>query len=380
MGEVNDTGMAHFTGSKLVCEKEGTVTIKVNVSCDLDAVVFNKELKQVISIGKMVNSVDFIVSKEQSMLVGNEKTIGKDSILINGQSAVYFSNDAKYEWSSSNTAVASVSETGTIKALSAGTAQISLSVNFGGSSASSQLTVTVSKQSGGSGSGGSGGSGGSRGSGGSGGGYTKSNTASEQIPKQNESGNSSNSNDSDTNKKGFADVPENAWFTEAVVELANDGIINGKDSNTFAPNDNVTRAEFAKMISLLFNIGDGSDDYAAFNDVGENAWYAQYVKCVASNGIMQGYEGNFSPENPITREEAATVMFRAAERFGKLSDSGNETKDFVDESEISLWASEAVKRLTEAGIINGNENGSFMPSKNCTRAETAQMLYLLKTK
>ena len=377
VGDVNDTGKAHFNDSKLVCEKEGTVTIKVIVKCDLDAVVFTKELKKTISIGKMVNSVDFIVSKEQSMLVGNEKTIGKDSILINGQSAVYFSNDAKYEWSSSNANVASVSETGTIKALSAGTAQITLNISYGGSSASSQLTITVSKQSGGSS---SGGSGGSRGSGGSGGGYTKSNTASEQIPKQNESGNTGNNNDSDTNKKGFADVPENAWFTEAVVGLANDGIINGKDNNTFAPNDNVTRAEFAKMISLLFKIGDGSDDYAAFNDVDEDAWYAQYVKCVASNGIMQGYEGNFNPENPITREEAATVMFRAAERFGKLSGSGNETKDFVDESEISSWASEAVKRLTEAGIINGNENGSFMPGKNCTRAETAQMLYLLKTK
>ena len=134
------------------------------------------------------------------------------------------------------------------------------------------------------------------------------------------------------------------------------------------------------MISLLFKVGDGSGDYAGFNDVDEDAWYAQYVKCVALNGIMQGYEGNFNPENPITREEATTVMFRAAERFGKLSDSGNETKDFVDESEISSWASEAVKRLAEAGIINGNENGSFMPSKNCTRAETAQMLYLMKTK
>lgn len=370
VGDVSDTGKAYFSGSKLVCEKEGTVTIKVNVKCDLDAVVFTKELKKTLSIAEMVNSVDFIVSKAQSMLVGNEKTIGKESILINGESAAKFSGDAEYKWSSSNISVVSVSKAGTIKALSEGYAKITLTVSYGGGAASSEIAVTVSKQSGGSGSSGSSGSSGGSGS------YTKSNTAAEQIPKQ---ADSDNNRGSSTNKKGFTDVPEGAWFTEAVVSLANDGIISGKGNNIFAPNDNVTRAEFAKMISLLCKIEASGSDNTDFKDVDEDKWYAPYVKSVASNGIMQGYEESFNPESHITREEAAAVMFRAAESIGKLSDNEGEAKTFADGSEISLWARDAVEKLTKAGIINGDENGSFMPSKNCTRAETAQMLYLLKT-
>ena len=167
----------------------------------------------------------------------------------------------------------------------------------------------------------------------------------------------------------FKDIDNVKWAEDAIYYLHATNVVSGKDAYTFAPNDKVTRAELAKMLVLGFNLkGDGA---ISFNDVNSSAWYAEYVKIAAANGLIKGDEnGNFNPNEPVSRQDAAVMMYRAIGSTSKADKAY-----FVDYSEISPYAQDAVDYMCANGVINGIGNGVFAPFANLTRAQSAKMIY-----
>lgn len=170
-------------------------------------------------------------------------------------------------------------------------------------------------------------------------------------------------------KQNFADVNQNDWFYPAVSTLAGSKIVNGDTDGNFRPYDNITRAEFAKLVVSAFSVPEGKAEFA---DVPETLWYAPFVSNAASYGIVSGYEGNFRPDDYITRQDAAVIIYRVSKLFN-IEYTGFEEAD--DMENVSLYAWTAVGTLMKNGIIKGTGNGNFIPLSNITRAEAVQLLY-----
>lgn len=154
-----------------------------------------------------------------------------------------------------------------------------------------------------------------------------------------------------------------------IVSLMEKGVISGYSDNTFKPSNNVTRAEFCKMVCLAFNIS-SSDTLQTFNDVTPFDWYYSYVLNMSQNGLVNGYMGNFNPNQTITRQDAALILYRVLTMKG-ISLSGN--FEFSDESEISAYAKQAVSLMASKGYVKGY-NGNFSPLSSITRADSAIMI------
>ncbi len=184
----------------------------------------------------------------------------------------------------------------------------------------------------------------------------------------------SNTSESDKNKNEampFKDIDGVVWAKEAIADLYSKNIINGKDADSFAPNDYILREEFVKMIVALLGV-EISTAETSFSDVNPNAWYAPYIASSQRAGFIKGYSDSvFGVGNHITRQDVAVILNRIA----SLS-VGETSVTFTDESDISDYAAEAVNNLSASGVINGS-NGAFMPKSYSTRAETACMIYRL---
>ncbi|MDO5396512.1 MAG: S-layer homology domain-containing protein [bacterium] len=173
---------------------------------------------------------------------------------------------------------------------------------------------------------------------------------------------------------GFTDLGSVSWAEEAINALADKGIVSGRDAVTFAPNDDITRAEFAKIVVGAFNIELGAS--AELSDIDSSAWYAPYVGACYAAGIITGYDdGEFKPNNLVTRQEMAVMVLRAAQYKNVTIETPNEKVDFTDADKIAAYAAEAVETLQKAGIINGMEDGKFAPADTATRAQAAKILY-----
>ena len=177
----------------------------------------------------------------------------------------------------------------------------------------------------------------------------------------------------------FDDIDDVPWAVDAIVELAEQGIINGKEEKRFFPNDKITREETAKLIVAAF-LSEYPAAEAEFSDVDENAWYAQYVKTACGCGIVNGIgDGRFGTGSFITREDMAVIAYRTAEYRGFIDDSesGSGADEFIfeDDGSISDYAKKAVYALEKEGIINGVGNGYFEPKGGLTRAQAAMIIY-----
>lgn len=169
----------------------------------------------------------------------------------------------------------------------------------------------------------------------------------------------------------FNDVGSVSWAKEAIAELYKLGVINGKDSSTFAPNDTVTREEFTKMVVVAF-LGEPQSAECDFTDVA--GWAVPYIAQAAKNNIISGTgDGLFNPKGNITREQAAAIIVRALANKGFASEK--ESDKFSDSSNISEWAKESIDILSAEGVLNGKGDNKFYPKDNMTRAEAAKVLY-----
>ena len=127
--------------------------------------------------------------------------------------------------------------------------------------------------------------------------------------------------------------------------------------------------EIAKMLVSGFDISGNAD--VKFSDVSSDSWYASYVEKAASAGIINGYDGNFAPNENLSRQDAALMLYRVLEKTGKLPGGSAE---FKDEAAIASYALDAVKVLGTIKVLNGDTNGSFNPASPITRAEIAACL------
>lgn len=223
-----------------------------------------------------------------------------------------------------------------------------------------------------SGSGGNSSSSGSGGSGGSGGTGSSFGSKNTYIGKEAELPNTSDE-DSKTIYP-FDDIADISWAADAITQLSYRGVLNGKSERLFTPNDNVTREEFAKIITVAFKLNLVNTE-CPFGDVDENNWAYPYIRSAYKAGIIKGVsDTEFGYGQNITREDLC-VMINRMLTVGELTLPQVDGGVFGDDGEISDYAKESVYYLERAGIILG-DGTNFNPKASATRAEAAKIVYL----
>lgn len=173
----------------------------------------------------------------------------------------------------------------------------------------------------------------------------------------------------------FTDVTSGDWFYDAVAYVYDKGMMEGTTDTTFAPTMNLTRGMIAQV---LYNLEERPEGHGAagFPDVAAGAWYADAVNWAAARGIVKGYDiGAFGPEDSVTREQLAAILYRYAQVKGyDTTQGGMAVREFSDSASISDWAQEAMAWAVNAQVLSGKGNGVLDPQGTATRAEVAQML------
>ncbi|WNS46321.1 glycosyl hydrolase 53 family protein [Paenibacillus sp. MMS20-IR301] len=179
--------------------------------------------------------------------------------------------------------------------------------------------------------------------------------------------------------KTFADVASDHWAYNVIKEAAAKHIIAGISESSFAPKQEVTRAEFVSM--LVRALGVKNANASPFNDVEHTKWYAGGIAAAYEAGLVKGYAaGRFEPEAHITRQEMAVMLMRAYEiRTGNVTPLVSLAK-FSDSDKIDNWAVNAVSAAQSLGFINGNADGFYLPQSFTNRAESAKAVSLLLAK
>ncbi len=177
----------------------------------------------------------------------------------------------------------------------------------------------------------------------------------------------------------YNDITDDMWYADYIYKLAAKNIMNGNDGY-IRPEDTITRAEFLKILLKSANVPVASEEYqCSYKDVSENDWFAAFVKDATACGIVQGSGNEFKPNDSITREEIAAMVYRTIIVKGVSFDLSS-AKLFKDESKISDWAYSAVLNCCSYGLINGYEDETFKPQNNATRAECAKIVCVFAEK
>lgn len=171
----------------------------------------------------------------------------------------------------------------------------------------------------------------------------------------------------------FNDVSANDWFASAVDYVTGKGMMNGTADNTFSPKANTTRGMVVTVLYRLEN--QPSTSAASFTDVASGAYYANAVAWANANGIVSGYgSGKFGPNDKVTREQLAAILYRYAQ-YKKYDVSGANSLDgYTDVQSVSSYAVPALQWANAAGVVTGKSGSKLDPKGNATRAEVAAML------
>lgn len=173
----------------------------------------------------------------------------------------------------------------------------------------------------------------------------------------------------------FDDVKDTDWFYPSVSYVYKNGFMTGTSQRTFGSNETTTRA---MLVTILYRQeGEPSIGTSNFKDVAANMYYSKAVAWAAKNGIVNGFsETRFGPDEVITREQLATILYRYAVYKGYDVSSGDYTslKTFVDCKMVSSWANNGFQWAYGEGLINGIGNNVLNPGGNATRAQMATIL------
>lgn len=173
----------------------------------------------------------------------------------------------------------------------------------------------------------------------------------------------------------FNDVSANDWFASAVDYVTGKGMMNGTADNTFSPKANTTRGMVVTVLYRLEN--QPSTSVASFTDVASGAYYANAVAWANANGIVSGYgSGKFGPNDKVTREQLAAILYRYAQYKKYDVSVGEDTNilSYDDAQSISSYAIPAIQWACGAGVVTGKSGSKLDPKGNATRAEVAAML------
>ena len=171
----------------------------------------------------------------------------------------------------------------------------------------------------------------------------------------------------------FQDVSPGDWYYEAVELSAQKGWMTGTSATQFSPLLPVTRGMLATILHRL--AGEPEAPEAPFSDLEPGSWYHLAVGWAAAEGIAEGYgDGRFGPHDPVTREQAAALLFHFAAREGRDTSGRAELDAFRDGAQVSPYAREAVAWAVEAGLLTGRDGGLLAPGGTASRGELAVLL------
>lgn len=170
-------------------------------------------------------------------------------------------------------------------------------------------------------------------------------------------------------ENSFTDVSDTHWALSNIEGMAWQGTIDGYDDGTFMPDKIVTRAEFAKMISVITSTSEKSD--ITYADVPLDAWYTEYVSL--ADKYLIGYDGRFMPDDGAKRKDVAAAIVRAL-KYELETDTAAVENSFSDIAELSMEEKQYIATAVKYGIMDGFDEGTFCPEESITRAQAAAIL------
>ena len=168
----------------------------------------------------------------------------------------------------------------------------------------------------------------------------------------------------------FIDIAANAWYRDAVQYAYDNGLMTGVSANEFAPEQTTTRAMIVSMLARLEGVESANN--AGFADV-SNEWYATAVNWAANVGVVNGYEDStFRPNTAITREQLAAILMNYAQYKGQDVSARADLNGYTDQP--STWAEEAISWSVAEGLLTGVTADTLQPQGAATRAQVAAIL------
>ena len=177
-----------------------------------------------------------------------------------------------------------------------------------------------------------------------------------------------------TEENYFLDSSSVPWAEKEIEFLYRMGVISGRGERMYAPNDNVLREEYVKLI--VETVEANTDNVnSIFEDVKKDSWCYPYISAAYANKIVNGIsDTKFGVGTPITRQDICVMTARTLELVG-FTAKAEKAASFTDMNFVSDYAKSAVEYLSELGIITGTPDGKFNPKANATRAETALIIF-----
>ena len=170
----------------------------------------------------------------------------------------------------------------------------------------------------------------------------------------------------------FADVSDTAWYSGAVQYVYERGMMSGTGDTAFSPDSPASRGMIVTILHRLE--GEPSAPGASFTDVPAGQWYTDAVAWASANDIVFGYgDGRFGPEDPITREQLAVILYRFARYQGRSAAISGNAAAFVDGNRVSAYALDAVNWAVGIGLLQGSD-GMLSPTEGASRAQAAAIL------
>lgn len=173
---------------------------------------------------------------------------------------------------------------------------------------------------------------------------------------------------------GFTDVSRDDWFANGVDYVSQKGLMSGTGTGTFAPNTALTRG---MLVTILYQMAGAPEvtGTCPFRDVAAGSYYEKAAIWAAENGLVSGYEnGCFGPNDPVTREQLAAILYRYAQYRGLDVSQTGSIGGFADNSSVSGYARTAMAWANGAGLISGMGDNTLAPRGTATRGQAAVIL------
>lgn len=169
------------------------------------------------------------------------------------------------------------------------------------------------------------------------------------------------------------------WAKDDVEYMAKNGYVQGKEDGVFEPDTNITRAEFAALIVRVMGISEVSYQNSFYDVVSED-WFSGIVQSAKNSGLINGSDGLFKPNNPITREEMTKIVVLAYNTNKNISMSTGGALYYSDYYKVSSWAYDYVVTAVNLGFVQGTSDSVFSPEAQATRAQAVIILKRLYDK
>ena len=179
----------------------------------------------------------------------------------------------------------------------------------------------------------------------------------------------------EANVSSFVDVSVSDWFVGDVEYVFANGLMDGVGGGAFAPYQNTSRA---MIVTVLWRMEGKpvNDSVLSFTDVPSGQWYTEAIRWAADKGIVTGYSAQvFGPNDSITREQLAAILYRYAGYKGHDVSSRADLHGFTDLNKVSAWARDALSWANGKGLINGMPDGTLDPLGKANRCQTAAILH-----